>query len=409
MTQPQAFSRMDRSFLGAWWWTVDRTMLGSVIALMICGLALVATASPSVAQTIGIPDPYYFLKKHIVFMVPSLLCIFCFSMMSPRLVWRVCSVLFLFIFISLILVISVGDEVKGARRWLSVLGFNIQPSEFIKPVFAVVCAWLLSLYRKNLQREESYQPERERYNLFTGLNMSILLYFLVLALLISQPDLGMSVVLTIVFAIQIFLAGLRFRYLAIVMAIGAFGLGLAYATLHHVRSRVDRFLNPESGDNYQVEKSLEAIRSGGVFGVGPGQGQQKETLPDAHADFIFSVLAEEMGMFFSFILMGLFLYILLRGFRRLRETHDVFSMLAAGGLLTMVGVQSLIHMGSSVNILPAKGMTLPLISYGGSSLLSMGMAFGMVLALTRQKSKTSIAKTTVSMRRSASTLNEKTK
>ncbi len=392
---------MDRSFLGAWWWTVDRTMLGSVLALMIFGLALIATASPSVAQTIGIADSYYFLKKHIIFMVPSLGCVIFFSMMSPRLVWRVCSVLFLFVFLLLIMVLFTGDEVKGARRWLSLFGFNIQPSEFIKPVFAVVCAWLLSLYRKKLQRDEGYQTEAHGYNLLTGLNMSILLYFLVLALLISQPDLGMSVVLTIVFSIQIFLAGLRFRYLAIVGAIGAGGLGLAYATLHHVRSRVDRFFNPESGDNYQVEKSLEAIRSGGVFGVGPGQGQQKETLPDAHADFIFSVLAEEMGMFFSLILMGLFLYILLRGFKRLRETHDVFSMLAAGGLLTMVGVQSLVHMGSSVNILPAKGMTLPLVSYGGSSLLSMGMSFGMVLALTRRKSKTSIAKTTMSMRKSA--------
>ncbi len=394
---PKAFSRMDQSFLGAWWWTVDRPMLGAVIALMFFGLALVATASPSVAHTIGINDSYYFLKKHIFFMLPSFVLIFGCSMMSPRTVWRVCSLLFIAIVLLLIVVLFAGDEVKGAKRWISILGFSIQPSEFMKPVFAVVVAWMLALYRKKLQRDESRHIEDHKFQWFTGLNVSIACYVLILVMFISQPDLGMSVVLTLVFATQIFLAGLRFRYVAIVGSFCAGGLGLAYMGLHHVRSRVDRFLNPDIGDNYQVEKSLEAIKQGGVFGVGPGQGTVKERLPDAHADFIFSVLAEEMGLFFVLILMGLFMFILLRGFKRLKDTHDLFSMLAAGGLITMIGMQTLIHMGSSVNIMPAKGMTLPFISYGGSSMLSMGLSFGIILSMTRQKSKISIARTTVSM------------
>ncbi len=397
MSSPKAFSRMDKSFLGAWWWTVDRQMLGAVIALMFFGLALVATASPSVANTIGAQDSYYFLKKHLFFMCPALALVFGVSMFSPRTVWRICSILFIAVVLMLIVVLFVGDEVKGARRWISVFGFSVQPSEFMKPVFAVVVAWLLALYRKKLQRDETRHIEDHKFHWFTGLNLSIACYVLILLLFISQPDLGMSVVLTLVFATQIFLAGLRFRYVAIVGGLCCAGLGLAYMSLHHVRSRLDRFLNPDIGDNYQVEKSLEAIKQGGVFGVGPGQGVVKERLPDAHADFIFSVLAEEMGLFFVLILMGLFLFILLRGFKRLKDTHDLFSMLAAGGLLTMIGMQSLIHMGSSVNILPAKGMTLPFISYGGSSMLSLGLSFGVILSMTRQKSKISIAKTTVSM------------
>ncbi len=396
--KPRAFSRTDNSFLGAWWWTIDKAMLSCVLVLMLFGVALVATASPSVAQRIGVGD-FHFFKKHLVFLVPSIILLFSLSMFSPRYVWRFASLLFIGACIMMIGVLIFGDEVKGARRWISVFGFSIQPSEFLKPSFAVVSAWLIALQKKSMKRAEGYRVEGAKGLVFNGFGFSIGLYILCLILLLMQPDLGMSIVLTSVFAVQIFLVGLRFRYLAILCGAGVGALTTAYLGFHHVRSRIDRFLYPESGDNYQVERSLDAIKQGGLIGVGPGQGTEKMLIPDVHADFIFSVLAEEMGLLFSFILIGMFLFILLRGFRRLQETHDVFIVLAASGLLFMFGIQSLIHMGSAVNILPAKGMTLPFISYGGSSLLSMSVAMGMTLALTRQKGRKSIAHSSITMRK----------
>lgn len=396
--QPQAFSRMDRSFLGAWWWTVDRAMLGCIITLIVFGAGLVATASPAVANKIGVGD-YFFLKKHVIFLMPSVVMLFALSMLTPRYVWRFASLLLVGACGLMIMVLIFGDEVKGARRWISLFGFSVQPSEFLKPAYIVVAAWLIALQKQSMQRAHSYVVSEKAHKVFPGYYVAIGLYAILILLLLMQPDLGMSVVLTSVFAVQIFIAGLRFRYLAVLFSLGAAGITLAYFSFHHVQSRIDRYLNPDIGDNYQVEKSLAAIKNGGFIGVGPGQGTEKTGLPDAHADFIFSVLAEEMGLFFVLVVLGLFFYIIYRGLRRLKETHDIFSVLAASGLLALFGIQSLIHIGSSVNLLPAKGMTLPFISYGGSSMLSMAMSMGMVLALTRQKSRSSIARSSMTMRR----------
>ena len=401
-SKTQAFSRMDQSFLGAWWWTVDRTLLFSILSLMLFGVALIASASPSVALRIGVGE-YHFLKKHLVFLVPSIFLVFSLSMISPRYIWRLASVMFLGSIVMMLGVLIFGVEVKGAKRWIAIAGFSLQPSEFIKPAFAVVAAWLIALQKRSLEKVGHVQIQGELdkpVSIFYGYHVAVALYVFIIILLLMQPDLGMTVVLTMVFAVQIFLAGLRFRYLAILGSIGAGGLVLAYFGFSHVRSRIDRFFNPDSGDNYQVEQSLDAIRQGGLIGVGPGQGEVKNSIPDVHADFIFSVLVEEMGFAFALIVLGLFMYIILRGFSRLRETQDVFSVLAVGGLLAMFGFQSMIHIGSSVNILPAKGMTLPFVSYGGSSMLAMSFSMGMVLALTRQKKRASIARSTLTMKRS---------
>ncbi len=398
--QPRAFSRTDSSFLGAWWWTVDRAMLSSILALIIFGIVIVASSSPSVAQRIGASD-YHFIVKHLIFLVPTIFVIIGGSMLSPRYIWRFASLILFGGAVMLLLVLFIGNEEKGAQRWISILGFSLQPSEFIKPAFIIVAAWLISLQEKHNHKVITVKSDAKNNIGFNGYYVCVGIYLFLLTLLIMQPDLGMSVVLTTVFAVQFFLAGSRFRYMAALFAIGVIGLISAYFSLHHVRSRIDRFFDPSSGDNYQVEHSLAAIKKGGIIGSGIGQGVEKNTLPDAHADFTFSVLVEEGGLFFTFILMGLFLYILLRGFRRLQNIHDVFSVLAAGGLLSMFGIQSLIHMGSSVNILPAKGMTLPFISYGGSSLLSMGIAFAAILALTRNRAKSSISRTSITMRRAA--------
>jgi len=371
------FDRTNQSALGAWWWTVDKTMLSLFLILMICGIALVTTASPPVAAHLGLGD-YHFLFRHLVFLVPTVGFMIGLSMLEAQNIRRLATLLYIASVCMMIAVLLTGMEIKGAQRWLHIFGFSIQPSEFIKPAFIVMAAWLMGLQKTKSQ--------------FPGNAVTAGLYLVTITLLLLQPDLGMTLVVTSVWAVQIFLAGFPFRLLIGFILLALVGLALAYSNFDHVQSRIDRFLNPEAGDNYQVERSIEAFQSGGIFGTGPGQGEVKLRLPDSHADFIFSVAAEEMGLLFVIILVGIFLAILLRGFNRLMQSPDIFTVLAVGGLLSMFGVQALIHMGSSLNLLPTKGMTLPFLSYGGSSLMATGMAMGAVLALTRRGARSSIAR-----------------
>ncbi|MGB4107226.1 MAG: putative peptidoglycan glycosyltransferase FtsW [Alphaproteobacteria bacterium] len=377
------FSRTDNSVLGRWWWTVDRGLLAAFILLILFGIVLVTTASPPVAETLGLGS-YHFLKRHLVLLIPALGLLIGISMLTPRAIWRLASVVFLGSLAAMLLVLFTGMEIKGAQRWIHVFGFSLQPSEFAKPAFAIVAAWFMSRQKENAK--------------FPGNYIAAGLYLATISLLLLQPDLGMTVVVTCIWASQIFLAGFRFRILAIFGAAGAVCLAGAYFFFEHVRYRVDRFFKPESGDNYQVEKSLEAFQNGGFAGVGPGQGTVKEGLPDAHADFIFSVAGEEMGLWFVLIVIAVFAFVMWRGLNRLTTSDNMFAVLAVGGLLTMFGLQALIHMGSAMNILPAKGMTLPFISYGGSSILSLGFSMGAVLALTRRQARGSVARGGMSLR-----------
>ena len=264
----------------------------------------------------------------------------------------------------------VGVEIKGARRWIHFPGLSIQPSEFLKPAFAVVAAWLFSLQRTS--------PG------FPGNAVSIAAYVVVAALLIKQPDLGMAFVVSVVWFCQFFLAGLNLGFVAVLGALGVVGLLGAYHFLPHVHSRIDRFLDPAAGDQYQVTRSLEAFSNGGLLGTGPGQGTVKMQLPDAHADFIFAVSGEELGLVWTLLLVALFAFIVLRGFSRLLKDSNLFVLLAAAGLLVQFGMQAFINMASSLHMMPTKGMTLPFVSYGGSSLIALGFGMGMVLALTRR-------------------------
>jgi cell division protein FtsW len=275
-------------------------------------------------------------------------------------------------------------EIKGAQRWIHLPGFSLQPSEFAKPAFIVVAAWLIA--------QQKDKPE------FKGSKIVAGVYGALVSLLVLQPDMGMTFVVTASFISVIFLAGLPFRIIFLLLVFTAGAAVLAYFSLSHVQSRIDRFLDPSSGDTFQIDKSLDAFRNGGVFGTGPGQGTVKLSIPDAHADFIFSVAGEELGLFFIVILVALYGYVLVRGFNRIIDSENMFVILAVGGLLTMFGLQALIHMGSSLHLLPTKGMTLPFISYGGSSLLSMSVAMGMVLALTRRQSRSGIAQGGLSVR-----------
>ncbi len=334
------FTRTNDSFLSKWFWTIDRSLLMAFGTLVIFGIFMVTAASPSVAERIGL-GPYHFLIRHMVILIPTLSCLIGFSFLSARNVWRLSSVMLAGSLVAMVLVLLIGMEIKGAQRWLHLPGFSLQPSEFVKPAFAVVAAWLIA-----------YQKTHEK---FPANKICAGLFFLIVTLLMLQPDLGMTMVLTSILAAQIFLAGLPFRYLLTFGMAGILFLGIVYMSFGHVQSRIDRFLDPSSGDSYQIEKSLEAFRSGGVLGTGPGQGEVKLRLPDAHADFIFSVAGEELGLPLVIALIGLYLFILLRGFQLLMTSSCMFTVLAAGGLLVMLGLQSFIHMGSALAITARKG------------------------------------------------------
>jgi cell division protein FtsW len=363
-------NRTDISELGRWWWTIDRAMLGAIIVLAMLGVMLVSSASPPVAERLGLSS-FYFVNRHLFFLVPSLLILVAVSMLSPLSIWRLSALGFLGACVLTLSTKFLGYEIKGATRWIHIMGFSLQPSEFLKPTMAIVSAWLIA--------RQMAEPQFKGY-IYSGLALAVSAF-----LLIIQPDIGMTFVLTVIWAAQIFIAGLPLMFIALMAALFVGGLFGAYLFFPHFTSRMDRFLDPNSGDNYQVQKSLEAFQEGGIFGTGPGHGTVKLRLPDAHADFIFSVMGEEFGFITAFILILIFLFIILRALKAARASEDLFIILAVGGLITQFAIQGFIHMGSSLQLLPAKGMTLPFISYGGSSLLGMGFAMGAVLALTRRR------------------------
>ena len=365
------FTRADTSILGEWWWTVDRWSLAAIAALMAFGALLAAASSPAVAERIGL-DEFYFIKRHFMLLPVAIAMILAVSAMTPTQVRRMAVIAFLGCIVLLTATLLLGTEIKGARRWLSIAGFSLQATEFVKPMFAVVAAWLFS--------EAAHDPRFPGRLICTGL------FATVIALVIAQPDLGQAVVITGVWMAQFFLAGLPMWLVAGLVVLGVSGLVGSYFTLSHVASRIDRFIDPKSGDTYQIERSIEAFSSGGLFGRGPGEGQVKQVLPDAHADFVFAVAGEELGLFVALFIVTLFAFIVLRGMSRAMSEQNLFIMLAVSGLLVQFGMQALINMGSSLQLIPTKGMTLPFISYGGSSLLAIAIGIGMVLALTRKRS-----------------------
>jgi cell division protein FtsW len=365
-----SFARVDQSPIAQWWWTVDRWTLAALLTLIGFGALLVMAASPAVADRIG-ADNLHFVKRFFAVLPLAVSVLFIVSLQSPRVVRRTAFIGFAIALALLALTFIVGVDIKGARRWINLAGFALQPSEFVKPTFAVVSAWLFSQYR--LQDD------------FPGHWIAIALYLLVVGLLVKQPDLGMAVVVSAVWFTQFFLAGLRLYWLAAGLAGGVVSFIGAYLVFPHVASRIDRFLDPASGDSYQVDRSMDAFMNGGMWGRGPGEGTVKEYLPDAHADFVFAVAGEELGLVLCLAIVALFAFIVLRGFSRLLQETNLFIVLAATGLFVQFGLQAIINMASSLHLMPTKGMTLPFISYGGSSLLSLGLAMGMALALTRRR------------------------
>ena len=272
----------------------------------------------------------------------------------------------------LVLTLVAGTEIKGARRWISLPGMSLQPSEFLKPCLAVVCGWLLA--------------EGKRSPRFPGLLIAFALIGIVAFLLKKQPDIGMLAVIGAVFVAQVFVSGIALFWVLLLGGMGVGAFALAYMLHGHVRSRIQRFLDPEGGgDNFQIRMSLEAFGNGGLLGRGPGEGRVKDVLPDAHADFVFPVAAEEFGLVACLVILGIFAFIVIRGLVRLLDERDTFVALAAAGLLTQFGLQAFINMASSLHLIPTKGMTLPFVSYGGSSVIALALGMGFLLALTRRR------------------------
>jgi cell division protein FtsW len=364
------FARIDQSPVARWWWTVDRWSLGALIALIAIGAVLSMAASPPVAMRIGY-DPLHFVKRHLAAVPISLAIMFLVSLLPPRKVRRAAFVLFGIAMAMLVLTLVIGVEVKGARRWIGIAGMPVQPSELVKPTFAIVAAWLFAEQRRN--------PG------FYGNLISAGLFVAIVAILVKQPDFGMAGVVGVVWFAQFFMAGLRFYWIGVGIAGTVGSVFAAYEWLPHVTDRINRFLDPGAGDSYQVRRSLEAFMSGGLWGKGPGEGTVKDVLPDAHADFVFAVAGEEFGLVFCVLIVGLFAFIVLRGFSRLLQEQDQFVLLAATGLLIQFGLQAVVNMASALRLIPTKGMTLPFLSYGVSSMLALALGMGMLLALTRRR------------------------
>ena len=363
-------SRTDRSLVAEWWFTVDRVLLTAILILAGSGLVLSLAASPAVALKKGF-SAFHFVERHAAFAGLGVLIMLAVSMMQPRLIRRLALILFVGGIVLMVGVLAFGEEINGARRWLRLAGFSLQPSEFAKPAFIVLTAWAFGEAQKQVD-----MPAR---------SIAIALLAVFDLLLLRQPDLGQTFLVSAIWATLFVLSGQPIIWAGIFGVAGVVGLTGAYFTFDYVRLRVDRFLSP-GGDEYsQTARALQSFVEGGFFGRGPGEGSIKTALPDAHTDFIFAVIAEEYGAIACLALVALIAIIVLRAYVRTFTETDPFTRLAVAGLSLLFGLQAAINMAVNVGLLPAKGMTLPFISAGGSSLVSMFLTMGMILGLTRRR------------------------
>jgi len=365
-------SRADNSILGRWWWTVDRWTLGAIGVLIGFGYIMMLAASPAVAERIG-SSRDIFLLKQVFFLAAAGAVVVAVSLLSPRSIRRMAIIGCVIALALTVATMFIGVEIKGARRWIALPGLSVQPSEFLKPCFAVVAAWFIS--------------EGRRTPRFPGKLLAIAIFLIIVMLLKSQPDVGMLAVISAVFFAQLYIDGLNLFLVAVLLIAAGFGGVGAYTFFPHVQRRVEAFLHPGNGigTDYQPRTALEAFGNGGLLGRGPGEGHVKDVLPDAHADFVFAVAGEEFGMIICLSIIAVFGFIVLRGLLRLLKEQDLFVVLSCTGLVTGFGLQAFINMASSLQLIPTKGMTLPLISYGGSSALAVALGMGMLLALTRRR------------------------
>ncbi len=365
------FSRTDKGMLANWWWTVDRWLLFGLLALIVLGFIMAFAASPSVAHRLELPT-YHFAYRQFVFLFLSVIVALGVSIFPPDWLRRIAFIVGVVALLGMVVVLLGGDIIKGARRWIVIFGFSVQPSEFLKPCFIVAVAWCFAL-------------QNTRFN-FQGQLLALLIYLVTAGLLLMQPDFGQTVLLTLAWIGLFFISGGSYALIAFMAFLGMCGIIAAFQFFPHVQIRLERFMDPSSGDNFQVNKAVEAIQNGGFLGIGLGDGKVKSVLPDAHTDYVFAVAAEEGGILLGMIIIGVFAAIVLRAMWRLQQERQHWIQLAATGLVIVFGLQSFFNLAINLNMAPAKGMTLPFISYGGSSLLALAFTMGMILSFTRKRS-----------------------
>jgi len=371
-------SRLERTPFAAWWWTIDRLLLAALLALMLGGIVLSLAASPPVASRLGL-EPFYFVSRHVLYLIPALAVLLGTSFLPPRYIRRLALIVFAISVLMVLGTLHFGAEVKGARRWIVLLGVNIQPSEFLKPAFVILIAWLFG--------ESARRPEMPANTMALGLLL------VAVTGLVLQPDFGQTMLVALVWSGLFFLAGMRLIWVVGLGGVAAVGLATAYLFIPHVTKRIERFRDPSSGDTFNIDQALESFQRGGWFGRGPGEGTVKRILPESHTDFVFAVAAEEFGIVLCLVLAAVFAFIVVRTLRHAARTEDPFARFGAAGLAILFGLQSAINMAVNLHLMPAKGMTLPFISYGGSSMISLAYGMGMLLALTRERPRASLLAT----------------
>lgn len=368
-------SRVERSLFAEWWWTVDRWLLAAVGTLMLFGIVLVMAGSPPVAERLGL-STFHFVNRQVIFLVPAAMLLVATSFLSPRQVRRAALAVFIVGMILVVAALLFGSDVKGARRWI----FGIEPSEFVKPAFVVLTAWAFS---EGVRRRD-----------MPATLLALILLPMTIVPLILQPDFGQTMLISLVWAALFFMAGLHWFWVAGLGGVGLSGAFLAYQLVPHVRVRVENFFHVAGGmtaaDSFQVNVALRSFVSGGWFGKGPGEGTLKRILPDSHTDFIFAVTGEEFGVVTCIVIVALFAFVVVRGLIAAARNEDPFCRFAAAGLVMLFGIQSAINMAVNLHMMPAKGMTLPFISYGGSSLISLALAMGFLAAVTRKRPQAEI-------------------
>jgi cell division protein FtsW len=368
-------SRVEGTPFTAWWWTVDRWLLVALLALMLGGIVMSLAASPPVASRLGL-EPFYFVSRHVLYLMPALAVLLATSFLPPRYIRRLALIVFGLSLVLIAVTLVFGAEVKGARRWIVLLGVNLQPSEFLKPSFVILSAWLFG--------QSAHRPE------MPATSFALALLLIAVIGLVLQPDFGQTMLIALVWAALFFLAGMRLVWVVGLAGVVAAALLTAYKFIPHVARRVERFRDPSSGDTFNIDQAIESFQRGGWFGRGPGEGTVKRILPESHTDFVFAVAAEEFGIVLCLVLVALFMFIVLRALHQAIRIQDPFARFAAAGLAILLGLQSAINMAVNLHLIPAKGMTLPFISYGGSSMISLAYGMGMLLALTRERARAAL-------------------
>ncbi|CAN5895618.1 putative lipid II flippase FtsW [soil metagenome] len=369
--QAHAFARSDRTPVGVWWWTIDRWMLGAVGVLIILGVLMSFAASPSAAARMNIGDPFHFAVRQCLFAAAGSVILISTSMLDTKGVRRAAFFIYIAAIAIMMILPFIGHNAKGATRWLEFAGFTLQPSEFMKPALIILVSWMFA--------------EGQKGQGVPGVTIAFGLYLLSVGLLLIQPDVGQTVLITVAFGAAFWMAGVPLSWVMLLGGTALAGLSSTYFLFPHVASRVDRFLSPDRADTHQVDRAAEAIAAGKMFGRGPGEGVMKRHVPDLHTDFIYSVAAEEYGLIFSLLLISIFAFVVIRGLYKAMKLSDPFQQVAAAGLFVLVGEQVFINVAVNLNMIPTKGMTLPFISYGGSSMLAICLTLGLALALTRRR------------------------